>query len=121
MKNTIELIKCLIASPGDVAKERDICEEVFNELNRETGEILGFRFEPVRWEKDTHAGCGDYVQDVINQQIEDRYNLVIGIMYSRFGTPTPVAGSGTEEEFNNAYEKWKAGEIDDILFYFNNN
>ena len=40
-------------------------------------------------------------------------------MYSRFGTPTPVAGSGTEEEFNNAYEKWKAGEIDDIMFYFN--
>lgn len=119
MKNTIELIKCLIASPADVAKERDICEEVFNELNRETGDILGFRLESVRWEKDTHAGCGDYVQDVINQQIEDRYNLVIGIMYSRFGTPTPVAGSGTEEEFNNAYEKWKAGEIDDIMFYFN--
>ena len=119
MKNTIELIKCLIASPSDVAKERDICEEVFDELNRETGDTLGFRFESVRWEKDTHAGCGDYVQDVINQQIEDRYNLVIGIMYSRFGTPTPVAGSGTEEEFNNAYEKWKAGEIDDILFYFN--
>ena len=45
--------------------------------------------------------------------------MVIGIMYSRFGTPTPVAGSGTEEEFNNAYEKWKSGEIDDILFYFN--
>ena len=118
MKNTIELIKCLIASPADVAKERDICEEVFNELNHETGDILGFRLESVRWEKDTHAGCGDYVQDVINQQIEDRYNLVIGIMYSRFGTPTPVAGSGTEEEFNNAYEKWKAGEIDDIMFYF---
>lgn len=119
MKNTIELIKCLIASPGDVTKERDICEEVFDELNREIGDILGFRFESVRWEKDTHAGCGDYVQDVINQQFEDRYNLVIGIMYSRFGTPTPVAGSGTEEEFDNAYEKWKAGEIDDILFYFN--
>ena len=75
MKNTIELIKCLIASPSDVAKERDICEEVFGELNRETGDILGFRFESVRWEKDTHAGCGDYVQDVINQQFDTRYRI----------------------------------------------
>ena len=35
-------------------------------------------------------------------------------MKSRFGTPTPVAGSGTEEEFNNAFEKWKSREIDNI-------
>jgi hypothetical protein len=41
-------------------------------------------------------------------------------MWRRFGTPTPRADSGTEEEFNNAYRKY----IDNsnnvrIMFYFN--
>lgn len=120
MKNTIELIKCLIASPGDVARERDICEEVFDELNRETGELLGFRFESVRWEKDARSGFGEYTQETINQQFEGQYNLFLGLMYARFGSPTPNAGSGTEEEFNIACEKKRNEEIDDVLFYFNN-
>lgn len=118
--NTTRIIKCLIASPGDVAKERDVCEEVFDEINRELGDLLNIRIESVRWEKDARAGCGEYVQEVINQQFEGRYDLFWGIMYSRFGTPTPVAGSGTEEEFDNAYSKKQLGEVDDILFYFNN-
>ena len=117
--STTTIIKCLIASPGDVAKERDICEEVFNELNRELGELLNFRIESVRWENDAHAGCGEYVQDVISKQFEGQYDLFLGIMYSRFGTPTPAAGSGTEEEFNIAYSKKQSGEVDEILFYFN--
>ena len=120
MKNTIELIKCLIASPGDVAKERDICEEVFDELNREIGDILGFHLESVRWEKDARSGFGEYAQETINQQFEGQYNLFLGLMYARFGTPTPNAGSGTEEEFNIACEKKRNEEIDDVLFYFNN-
>lgn len=120
MKNTIELIKCLIASPGDVARERDICEEVFDELNREIGEILGFHLESVRWEKDARSGFGEYAQETINQQFEGQYNLFLGLMYARFGTPTPNAGSGTEEEFNIACEKKRNEEIDDVLFYFNN-
>ena len=117
--STIKIIKCLIASPGDVTQERDICETVFEELNRELGSVLNFRIESVRWEKDAHAGCGEYGQEVINRQIDDLYDLFLGIMYSRFGTPTPVAGSGTEEEFNIAYSKKQEGKVDDILFYFN--
>ena len=117
--STTKIIKCLIASPGDVTQERDICETVFEDLNRELGSVLNFRIESVRWEKDAHAGCGEYGQEVINKQIDDLYDLFLGIMYSRFGTPTPVAGSGTEEEFNIAYSKKQEGKVDDILFYFN--
>ena len=117
--STTKIIKCLIASPGDVTQERDICETVFEDLNRELGSVLKFRIESVRWEKDAHAGCGEYGQEVINRQFDDLYDLFLGIMYSRFGTPTPVAGSGTEEEFNIAYAKKQDGKVDDILFYFN--
>ena len=109
--STTKIIKCLIASPGDVTQERDICETVFEDLNRELGSVLKFRIESVRWEKDAHAGCGEYGQEVINRQFDDLYDLFLGIMYSRFGTPTPVAGSGTEEEFNIAYAKKQDGKI----------
>jgi hypothetical protein len=31
-----------------------------------------------------------------------QYDLFVGIMWRRFGTPTGVAGSGTEQEFDHA-------------------
>lgn len=116
--NNIYEIKCFIASPGDTAEERNACESVFQEINHGLGRILGFRIVPLRWEKDVYPSVGEYGQQVINQQLEDDYDLFVGIMKNRFGTPTPQAGSGTEEEFNIAYEKFQNGEIGNIFFYF---
>lgn len=117
MDNVYE-IKCFIASPGDTAEERQACENVFEEINHGLGRSLGFRIVPLRWEKDVYPSVGEYGQQVINQQLEDDYDLFIGIMKNRFGTPTPQAGSGTEEEFNIAYERFQNGEVGNIFFYF---
>lgn len=119
MNNVIEYT-CFIASPGDTREERYSCEEVFNDINNGIGRNLGFRLSTLRWENDVYSSIADYGQDVINKQINTKYDLFLGIMKSRFGTPTPVAGSGTEEEFNNAFEKWKSREIDNIFFFFGN-
>lgn len=119
MNNILEL-KCFIASPGDTMEERNICEEVFEDINSGLGKILGFRLSSLRWENDIYSGVGEYGQQVINKQIDGNYDLFIGIMKTRFGTPTPQAGSGTEEEFDIAYEKWENGEIDEIFFFFGN-
>lgn len=116
--NNIYEIKCFIASPGDTLEERNACEKVFDEINHGLGSCLGFHIVPVRWEKDVYPSVGEYGQQVINQQMEENYDLFIGIMKSRFGTPTPQAGSGTEEEFNIAYERFQNGEIGNIFFYF---
>ena len=116
--NNIYEIKCFIASPGDTAEERQACENVFEEINHGIGKILGFRLVSMRWEKDIFPGVADYGQQVISQQVEGVFDLFIGIMKNRFGTPTPQAGSGTEEEFNIAYERFQNGEIDNIFFYF---
>ena len=116
--NNIYEIKCFIASPGDTAAERQVCEKVFEEINHGIGRTLGFRLVSMRWEKDVYPSVGEYGQQVINQQFEDDYDLFVGIMKNRFGTPTPRAGSGTEEEFNIAYERFQNGEIGNIFFYF---
>ena len=101
--NTITEIKCFIASPGDTTEERNSCEIVFNDINNSIGKTMGFRLSSLRWEKDVYPSLGDYGQDVINTQIDGSYDVFIGIMKARFGSPTPNAGSGTEEEFDIAY------------------
>ena len=116
--NNIYEIKIFIASPSDTAEERRACETVFKEINHGLGRALGFRIVSLRWEKDVYPSVGEYGQQVINQQFEDDYDLFVGIMKNRFGTPTPQAGSGTEEEFNIAYEKFQNGEIGNLFFYF---
>ena len=117
MNNIIE-INCFIASPGDTLEERNACENIFDEINHGLGKSLGFRLVPLRWEKDIYPSVADYGQQVINRQMDGNYDLFFGIMKSRFGTPTPQAGSGTEEEFNIAYEKYQNREIGNIFFYF---
>ena len=119
MKNILEF-KCFIASPGDTVEERNICEEVFSEINDSLGKALSFKLSTLRWEKNVHPGVAEYSQQVINRQMDGNYDLFVGIMKTRFGTPTPQAGSGTEEEFNIAYEKCERKEIDNLFFYFGN-
>lgn len=116
--NNVTEITCFIASPSDTSEERNACECVFEEINHGIGRSKGFRLVPLRWEKDVYPGVAEYGQQVINRQVDGNYDLFVGIMKSRFGTPTPQAGSGTEEEFNIAYEKYQNGEIDNIFFYF---
>lgn len=113
-------IKCFIASPGDTEEERDACELVFKDINNGLGKTLGFRLTSLRWENDVYPSVGEYGQQVVNRQMEGIYDLFIGIMKTRFGTPTPYAESGTEEEFNIAYEKYRNGEIYNVFFYFGN-
>ncbi|MFT7157569.1 MAG: hypothetical protein ACI8Q1_002588 [Parvicella sp.] len=116
---TARIYKCFIASPADTQEERDLCDKVFEEINKNLGAHLNFRVESIKWEKDTRPSFGSDGQDVINHQILKDYELFIGIMWKKFGTPTLRAESGTEEEFNNAYEKYNKDGNVEIMLYFN--
>ncbi len=111
--------KCFIASPGDTIEERKICDKIVNEINRSIGKTYDFRIDVLKWENDTRPSVGKYSQEVISTQIGNDYNIFIGIMYKKFGTKTEKADSGTEEEFNNAYDKYKNSDDVEIMFYFN--
>lgn len=92
-------------------------EGVVNEVNK-TLETLGHDTEikVLRWERDSFPEAGR-PQGVINRQIP-QYDVFVGIMWTRFGTPTGEAGSGTEEEFNLARARWEDKGEPHILFYF---
>jgi hypothetical protein len=120
MQETRTFLRILIASPSDTVEERDIVEEAIHDINRQHGREEGFLLEPVRWEEDSYSALGVDGQDVINRQLSD-YQVFVGIMNTRFGSPTQRADSGTEEEFERALERyWTRPEDIKILFYFRN-
>ena len=95
-------MRVFIASPGDVAEERDIASHVVGELNRVFAGSLGVELEAVRWETHASPDVGVDAQDVVTRQIGD-FDVLVGIMWRRFGTPTRRSRSGTGEEFERAY------------------
>src|SRR5258708_1732589 len=116
MSQQVTKVRVFVASPGDVQHERDSLPAVIEELNTTVGESLRFVIELVRWETHCQPAMGR-PQEVINEQI-GAYDIFVGIMWKRFGSPTGMAGSGTEEEFNVAYEEWKRDNNLHVAFYF---
>ncbi len=119
MSETRNLVRIFIASPSDVQKERSIVDVVVNELNTTIGDTYNVRLEIKKWENNTYPAIGEYSQGVINEQIGD-YDIFVGIMKHKFGSPTLHADSGTEEEFNRAYDNYKNdGTCKNLMLFFN--
>ena len=118
MPETFTKLKVFVASPGDVAPERKAVDDVATELNRGIAADRGIVLEIVKWETHAWPGFGKGPQDVINQQI-GVYDIFVGVMWNRLGTPTHEAASGTVEEFARAYKLWKESTRPKLLFYFN--
>ena len=120
LNDSKRILKIFVASPGDVRKEREALVKVISELNQ-TLTILapekGLTLELIRWETHVAPGLGEDAQDVVNRQLPD-YDVFIGIMWQRFGTPTNRADSGAHEEFLQAYERWKRAKEFPVLYYF---
>lgn len=111
-----KVLRVFIASPGDVPAERDALSRVVDEVNQTTAPLVDCRLEAVRWETHSSPDAGR-PQQVINQQIGE-YDIFIGVMWRRFGTPSGIANSGTEEEFRIAYKRWEELHQLALMFYF---
>jgi hypothetical protein len=92
------IYKVMIASPNDVVIERNIVRDVINEWNVINAEKRGMVLLPVGW--DTHASPSmeGHPQSIINKQVLKDSDLLIGIFWTRLGTPTDKYPSGTVEE-----------------------
>jgi hypothetical protein len=100
MPTQATVIRVMIASPGDVANERRIAKEVIDEWNAIHSADRATVLLPVMWETHASPAMGDRAQSIINEQIVSDADIVIGIFWTRIGTPTGVAPSGTVEEIN---------------------
>lgn len=114
----MKIFKIFLASPGDTNSERIAAEEVVDEINKSIGSRDNFRLELIKWENDTYSSIGEDGQDVINKQIGSDYQIFVGVMWKKFGSPIKRAGSGTEEEFRLAYDRYTNKKDIQIMFYF---
>lgn len=93
-----EVYRVLIASPSDVVRDRKAAVETIHEWNATEGDARGVSLQPFQWELSAAPEMGERPQAIVNRQIVDKCDILIGIFWTRFGTPTGIARSGTEEE-----------------------
>jgi hypothetical protein len=120
-------IRVFVSSPGDMLKERRLIAEICRELSL----TMPAHVEALLWEG---AGSrnpevqpfppeitGEGGQAVIDDHIWNRlggYDVYVGLLWRRIGTPTGAWRSGTEAEFRYAYSRFSRGDIPrKILFY----
>ena len=118
-RSASQLLRVFVASPNDVDAEREVVSNAAAELNRGLGEVLGIRIEIISWETHTYPQIGSDPQAVVNEQIGENYDVFIGILWARFGSPTPRFGSGTLEEFERAKQRFETDPSSvSVMFYF---
>ena len=92
------VIPVMIASPGDVTEERDIIRAVLHDWNDVNAQASGMMLSAVGWDTHSSPELGARPQDLINERILKGCDLLIGVFWTRLGTPTGKAASGTVEE-----------------------
>jgi hypothetical protein len=120
MATTATKVRIFVASPSDTGSERQQLSAVTEELNVLVPALAPEKkivLQLVKWETSVAPGMGRDAQEVVNKQIGE-YDIFVGIIWKRMGTPTAVAQSGTEEEFRRAYAEWQRNKGLRILFYF---
>jgi len=111
----VNAIRVFIGSPDDVAEEREAAVQVIHEWNASHSLNQRTLIEPVRMETHAQAALGDHPQTIINGQLLDRCDFLIAIFWSRLGTPTVSAESGTVQEINDFIER--KGPESVLLFF----
>jgi len=91
------VIKVMISSPADVNDERRIIREVIADWNSAHSEPKQIVLMPIGWETHSVPDTGDRPQAIINNQLKG-CDILVGVFWTRIGTPTGEYDSGTIEE-----------------------
>jgi hypothetical protein len=91
-------VQILIASPSDLNEERLRAKRVVEHWNTVNASRCHVVFLPLMWELQAVPEHGDRPQAIVNKQIVQQADAVAAFFWTRLGTPTGVAESGTVEE-----------------------
>ncbi len=104
MSYKADVFHVMIASPGDVKAERAQVREVIHEWNAVHSRSRRIVLLPIGWETHSAPEMGANPQTIINRQVLDRCDLLIGVFWTRVGTATTDYASGTVEEIEKHVE-----------------
>lgn len=103
----------LIASPHDVQEEREALPQVIHRWTDLNASAEGVVLLPVMWETHAVPELGGRPQEILNRQIVDSADILIGAFWTRIGTATGDAVSGTAEEIREFRDSGRP-----VLLYF---
>lgn len=115
MPKKVLLYRIFVASPGDCRKERELVRQLIADWNVVYGMSRSLFLEAVLWETHALPELGDRPQGVINRQLVDTCDALVGIFRGRLGSPSGAASSGTVEEVEIFRTASKP-----VLLYFHN-
>lgn len=110
-----KVIKIMIASPGDVPAARRVLRDAIHEWNSVNAEDRETVLMPIGWESHSAPEMGDRAQGIINRRLLSGCDILVAAFWTRLGTPTGAAASGTVEEIEEHLEAGKPAMI-----YFSN-
>lgn len=108
-----DVLRVLIASPSDLLEERVAAAEAINEWNAQHSASEMIVLLPVAWETHSRPAMGDRPQAILNTQIVDDCDILIGMFWARMGTDTGKAPSGSVEEIDRTATAGKP-----VMIYF---
>jgi hypothetical protein len=107
--------RVMLASPSDVTQERSLFPAILDVWNAQHSAREGAVILPVKWETHSTPEMGDRPQAIINKQLVNESDILVGVFWTKLGTPTGVAASGSVEEVEEFLAKKKP-----VLLYFSN-
>lgn len=115
MSYQADVYNVMLASPSDVILERQIAREIILDWNNINSSMRRIVLLPISWEYNSIPSMGNRPQEIINEQILRNADILVGIFWTRIGTPTGKAVSGTVEEIEEHVESGKPA-----MLYFSN-
>jgi hypothetical protein len=100
MPTRSETYRVLIASPSDLAEERLAASEAIYEWNAQHALAESVVLLPVKWETHSAPQLGIRPQAALNRQLVQQSDILVGMLWTKLGTDTGVAESGTVEEID---------------------
>lgn len=94
------IIDCLVISPNDVVEERQAIVETVELWNAQVGKGMDVLINTVRWETHARPELGDRPQAILNRQIIGDCDFAVAVFWTRLGTPSGEAESGSCEEID---------------------
>ena len=119
MSSTRKILRTFLASPGDLQEERKAVRDVVDAFNVSLADEFGYQIELLGWE-DTVARFGR-PQHLINQDVVDRCDLFIGLIWKKWGMPPDNDGrfsSGFQEEFERSIARREDSGSPEIALFF---
>lgn len=105
------VVNVMIASPSDVATERQNIRDIVNGWNAIHAEDRQLVLLPCAWETHASPAMGDRAQAIINKQLLNNCDLLVAVFWTRLGSPTGETISGTVEEINEHLAEGKPAMI----------